>query len=191
MMAMLERIYFSGSALCMLMGSLFFGLGLLLLSPWGARAVDAFPRSRFSGYLLSTLAWVWVGVELYLRPVDLLAFVSPKASLGVALILIPISWVLLSNLLSVRALGGLLMLWPMPVILAVRSDPSLWRLVPVIVGYVHLVLGMVFVFHPWTLRVLCQGGALRVGILKLVGMSYALIGCLMIFAAMMVQTVVA
>lgn len=191
MWAMLQALYTSEVALCCLMGGIFLAVGGVLLSPLAARVVRAFPRHQVTGYVLSAIAWLWVGLELYFRPVDLLAFVSPGKTLCVALVLIPVSWVLLSNLLTVRALGGLLMLWPLPVILAVRSDPSLWRLVPVIIGYVHLILGMIFVFHPWTLRVLCE----RVGDspkgLQLLGVLYSLAGLLMIFAAFMLRPTVA
>jgi hypothetical protein len=189
MMEMLQAFYFSETALCCFCGVCFLALGGLLSSPLGVKVVAGFSRHQLTGYILSAIVWLWVGVELYLRPVDLLAFVSPGKTLGIALLLIPASWVLLSNLLPVRALGGLFMLWPMPVILAVRSDPSLWRLVPVVVGYVHLIFGMIFVFHPWTLRVFCEAGVRRPQSIQLVGAGYVLIGILMFFTAFMLQPV--
>lgn len=191
MLALLSTIYTSETALCCLMGGCFLALGGVLLSPWGRRLVGRFSRHALTGYILSAIAWLWVGLELYFRPVDLLAFVSPGKTLCLALALIPASWFLLSNLLPVRALGGLFMLWPMPVILAVRSDPSLWRLVPVVLGYIHLCFGMIFVFHPWTLRVICDRLVERPRVLQVVGLFYVLAGFLMCCSACLLQAPVA
>lgn len=143
-------------SMCLLLSLVSFGFAAVCFAPQGERLILRFPRSAIAGYLLTTLAWIWVGVTLYLQPVDLLAFFSPRTTLLIALACIPLSWVLLSNLLSIRALGGLMMLWPMPVILATRGHDSVWRLIPISLGYLHLVLGMILVFYPWTGRVICE-----------------------------------
>lgn len=192
MMELYGSLVTSEVMLCSFVSVCFFALGGLLLSPWGEKVVGGFPRNKIVGYVLSAIVWIWVGVELYLRPVDLLAFVSPGKTLIIALCLIPASWILLENLLAVRAFGGLLMLWPMPVILAVRSDPSLWRLVPVTLGYLHLILGMIFVFHPWTLRIFCDKLVNHSRGRCTLGVCYLFAGMFMMFAACMLQpTVVA
>lgn len=131
-------------------------LGLWFALPCAAKQVGKVPRARALGIALSTLCWAWVGLELWHHPVDLLAFLTPVRLLvltGLCTVLTPI---LLHNLLCARAIGGLCMLWPMPVILAVRDQITLWRLVPVLLGYASLTLGMFLVFYPWLLRVICD-----------------------------------
>ncbi len=136
-------------------------LAALLAAPQAPAGLRAFPRARAVGGVLTALAWAWAAAELILHSVDFLAFLTPAMTVVVAVICVPLSWTLLANLLSVRGLGALMMLWPMPVILAVREDVSAWRLLPVSVGYLSLTLGMVLVFHPWTGRALCEGLAAR------------------------------
>lgn len=183
----LAGLYTSETFLCIFVGLLFVVLGGFLISPFGIKAVARFPRHQLTGYILTAIAWFWVGLELYFRPVDLLAFVSPEATLLIVLAFIPASYVLLENLLPARALGGIFMLWPMPVILAVRSDPSLWSLLPVAIGYVHLIFGMVFVFHPWTVRVLCEKLVDRPRLLQGLGFAYVLVGLLFFLTTLMLH----
>lgn len=132
------------------------GLGLFLLTAASARAVRALPRARALGMALSALCWVWVAAELLAHPIDFLAFLTPARIVVGTVVCVPLTWVLLSNLLCARAVGGLLMLWPMPVILAVRDQVTLWRLAPVSIGYLSLTFGMFVVFYPWILRVACD-----------------------------------
>ena len=131
-------------------------LGVWLLFPAAATQVRRLPRAPLLGIALSTLCWVWVGLGLWLHPVDLLAFLTPARLLILTVLCAILSPVLLQNLLCARAVGGLLMLWPMPVILAVRDQITLWRLVPVTLGYASLTFGMFIVFYPWLLRVVCD-----------------------------------
>lgn len=130
-----------------------FVAGCLLFLPKAEAALRALPRARVLGIVLSTLCWVWVGFELISHPVDLLAFMTPPVTLVVVALCAVLSVFLLSNLLCARAIGGLMMLWPMPLILVIRDQVTAWRLVPVIVGYVSLTLGMIVVFYPWRFRV--------------------------------------
>ena len=131
-------------------------LGAWLLLPAAATQVCRLPRAPILGGVLSTLCWLWVGLGLWLHPVDLLAFLTPARILLLTALCALLSPVLLSNLLCARAIGGLMMLWPMPVILAVRDQLTLWRLVPVTLGYASLTCGMFIVFYPWIFRVGCQ-----------------------------------
>lgn len=131
-------------------------LGAWLLFPAAATQVRRLPRAPFLGIALSTLCWIWVGLGLWFHPVDLLAFLTPGRLLCLTTLCAILSPLLLQNLLCARAIGGLLMLWPMPIILAVRDQVTLWRLVPVTLGYASLTFGMFVVFYPWLLRVVCD-----------------------------------
>ena len=148
---------------CLLRARLYVGLltvfagsfGVLLLLPCASRVLTALPRLRITGIVLSAVCWIWVGAELYLHPIDFLSFLTPERIIFLTILCIPLTWLLLPNLLCTRAIGGLLMLCPMPLIHAVRDQVTDWRVVPVLVGYFCLVVGMFAVFYPWTFRMAC------------------------------------
>lgn len=137
----------------LLLAVVLLALGGGLLHRKAGPVVRALPRARITGMALSTLCWVWVACELISHPVDLLAFLTPLTTVVLAVICAVLSIVLLENLLCARAIGGLMMLWPMPLFLLVRDQVTAWRLVPVVIGYASLTLGMVTVFYPWRFRV--------------------------------------
>ena len=153
--------------LCAAPGLVCLALSALLFLPGAERPVRALPRAPILGEGLAALCWIWVAAELILHPIDFLAFLSPATTVILCAACTVMSWLFLRNLLCARALGGLMMLWPMPVILAVRDFVTVWRLMPVCLGYVSLTAGMVVVFHPWTLRAACgelaSNGLLRKG----------------------------
>ncbi len=173
-------------SMCLLLGIVCLSFAGICLSQQAKKRILNFPRNRLAGMILTACAWIWVGIELYRHPVDLLAFFSPTTTLCLALVCIPLSWVLLENLLSIRALGGLLMLWPMPVILAIREHDSLWRLIPITLGYIHLILGMIFVFYPWTGRVICEWLAERKPRLQM-AVLHTVLGIMIFFAAIVLS----
>ena len=130
--------------------------GIALLLPKAQDAVAKLPRHRLGGIVLTCLAMAWACWTLTIHPIDFLAFLSPTKILIGGLILTPLICIFLENLLCARALGGIMMLWPMPVILATRDYVSCLRLIPITIGYISLTLGMIAVFHPWTVRVVCE-----------------------------------
>ena len=77
----------------------------------------------------------------------------------VVLVCIPLSWYWLDELLACRAMGGLLMLFPAPLLLCVRSHPSPWRLVLVTAAYLAIIKGMVLMLYPWHMRRVCHAMA--------------------------------
>lgn len=159
--------------------------GGFLLSPASTRAVAALPRARRLGLALSALCWVWVAAQLAIHPIDFLAFLTPFRTVVGAAVCLALTWALLGNLLCARAIGGLLMLWPMPVILAVREQVTLWREVPVVLGYLSLTFGMVVVFYPWVFRLCCEALSERRTVRRIVA------GCLLAAGALTVCVVFA
>lgn len=120
------------------------------------KKIALLPRAKIPGIMLTLICWAWVTAGLLLHPVDLLAFLTPVTTVILGVVCAVASCVLLQNLLCARAIGGLMMLWPMPIIVAVRDQITAWRLVPVSVGYVSLTLGMFIVFYPWIFRKICD-----------------------------------
>ncbi len=127
------------------------GLLALCATNASARFLRGFCRNRWAGYVLSTLALVWAGWLLYALPLE---FLLPYRKLipFVMLAAIPFSWYAMPDLLSARALGGLLVLIPAPVLLVARVHPSAWRLVVVVLMYVMAIAGMILIMAPYYLR---------------------------------------
>ena len=123
-----------------------------VLAPGRAREwIRAFPRHRPAGIILAGLDLLWVG------------WIVAHASLGrfehlrpLVYVLAPASIVLVAffmdELLAARALGGLFLLVPLPVLAAARWHESPARLVVVVLAYVLVVSGIVLVLCPYELR---------------------------------------
>ena len=135
-----------------------FLLGLFLaLSPAAPDSpLSRFPRNLVLGYILCAAAFVWAGWVLHEMPLEFL--VSPKTGemykwVWPAMIAaIPLACVSMKDLLSCRALGGLLCLLPAPVLQVARFEPSPLRYAMIVYMYVIAVAGMVFLMNPYHLR---------------------------------------
>ena len=138
---------------CYLLGllGLLAGASVALAPAPLARLARAFPRHAPTGYVLSTLAWLWAGLALWNMGLDILMPYQKFIPLLV-LACIPLTWFWLDNLLPCRALGGLLVLFPYELLHAARVHPSAWRLVLVTLAYVCIVKGMALLLYPWRLR---------------------------------------
>lgn len=139
---------------CLILGAplLLSGIVLLLARDPSARAARGFARSVWAGRVLSALAWIWAGWALRTMPLELLMPLHRWIPLLTAAA-IPLTWIWMPELLSCRAVGGLLVLFPCPLLLATRV-PGLpvWRLVPVTFAYVCIVTGMILILYPYYLR---------------------------------------
>lgn len=131
-------------------------IGGALILPQAEGSLLKLPRHKLAGILLTALCMGWTCWTLLHHPIDFLAFLTPTKIVIGGLILTPLICLFLDNLLCARALGGLMMLWPMPIILATRDYVTTLRLIPITLGYISLTLGMVAVFHPWTVRMTCE-----------------------------------
>lgn len=127
------------------------GLPMMLSPAFARRGLRGFCRSRWAGRVLSTLALAWAGWWLYSMPLEFLVpyrkFV-PFVILGA----IPFAWYAMPDLLSARALGGILALIPAPVLQVARAHPSDWRLVVVALMYLMALAGMTLMMAPYLLR---------------------------------------
>ncbi|HNX53799.1 MAG TPA: hypothetical protein PKI68_08650 [Pontiellaceae bacterium] len=123
-----------------------------VLAPAKIRAgVAAFPRSIWPGRILAAIDLVWAAYELaqmHLGMFDAwkvhLYWLTPAA--------IVLCVVYLDELLSPRALGGLLLLAAGPVLDIARWHSSNWRLVITVLAYLWILLGLVFLLSPWWFR---------------------------------------
>jgi hypothetical protein len=138
---------------CYLLGTLLCGLGLsiVVLPEKMSRLLNALPRHQPASYILAAIAWVWVGYALWsmdldiINPYKMYLFIAVPACIGLS------CW-WMDNLLSCRALGALLTLFPYELLHVARVHPSPWRLVLVTFAYLCIVKGMVLILYPWYMR---------------------------------------
>jgi hypothetical protein len=141
------------SIIAVLIGILALAIGLLsLAAPQTVRrGLERFPRSIWPGRILAAIDLVWAAYELSRMHLGL--FDAWKVHLYW---LVPIAVFLcihyLDELLSPRALGGLLLLAAGPVLDAARWHPSDWRLVVTVIAYLWIALGLTFLLSPWWFR---------------------------------------
>ena len=112
--------------------------------------------------MLCAAAWLWtayeidtIGIEVFDRIVRRLWFFSsdiPGMVWILAIILTVLTCLWMENLLSLRALSALFMLFPAELFPVVRLCDTSWRLTLVVFAYVCAVIGMIGMFYPWHLR---------------------------------------
>ncbi len=120
-----------------------------------ARALVAFPRSRAAAVGLCAVGWFWtaheldtIGIEIFDR--FLKAFPFELWLLAAALTALTCWW--MWNLLPVRGLSAVLMLFPASLFPAVMLEDTPWRLALVVFAYACAVAGMFGMFYPWRIR---------------------------------------
>ena len=139
-----------------------YGLFTVLRPQLAARLLAAFPRNRIAGQVLCAAAWLWtayeidtIGIEVFDRIVRRLWFFSSDIPGMVwirAIVLTVLTCLWMENLLPLRALSALFMLFPAELFPAVRLCNTSWRLTLVVFAYVCAVTGMIGMFYPWHLR---------------------------------------
>jgi hypothetical protein len=144
-----------------------------------AAIYKALPRNKVAGYVLSAIAWIWAGVALITMGLDLLAPFQKYIPFAV-LACIPLTWLWLDNLLSCRAIGALLTLFPYELLHVARVHSSPWRLVLVTLAYICIIKGMILLLYPWKLRQAIDWFGQRLAIFRLAGVAHALLGLLLI-----------
>ena len=118
-----------------------------LFRDWARR----FPRSRVAGWALTVVAVAWSGKLLYDGPLGRLEPYRDWLFALVPLAIILVG-VFVDELLAPRAMGGLLILIPAPLLDAARWHPSPLRYVVIVIAYVMVIKGCVLVVAPYVAR---------------------------------------
>jgi len=137
----------------LIIGALLLTCGILSLAAPAAvrRGLTAFPRSIWPGRILAAIVLPWAAIAL--SQMHLGMFDTWKVHLWwLTPLAIVLCIVYLDELLSVRALGGLLLLAAGPVLDAARWNPSNWRLVVTVIAYLWILFGLLFLLSPWWFR---------------------------------------
>lgn len=124
----------------------------MILMPAAFRKIlSGFPRNLIAGWVLSAICIAWAAKLVYDMPLG--TFDEYKSMLFV---IGPVLFVLvvlfMDDLLAARALGGLMLLVPAPLLDAARWHKSSLRLIVVVFAYIMVIKGIVLVFSPFVMR---------------------------------------
>ena len=181
---MLDPNLFLGRALVGL-GALALAAALFALRfPKALRAgLQAFPRSKGPGWILTAAGTIWVAWVISHAALGRFDVVKPfipiLAVLGYAAIVY-----FLDELLAPRALGGLLLLVANPLLNGVRWSDSAWRFAVVLIAYAWVVAGCALMLHPWMFRRLSEKFAGSAGTLRALSWSKLLAGAILLAAGL-------
>ena len=131
------------------------GLFALLFTAHASRQCVAFPRNTIAGWILCAVGWVWTAYECHTIGIDvfdkfLKAFPMELPILAIVLTILTCWW--MPNLLPLRGVSAIFMLFPAEMFPAIRLCDTSWRLTLVVFAYVCIVVGMYGMFYPWRLR---------------------------------------
>lgn len=171
--------------LCSLFGLLLLALGTpaLIRADATATAWRAYPRSTWPGRILSLIALIWSGLWLMVMPLGPLMFLRHYMVLLV-IVAIAAVWFLCDDLLSCRSIGGLLVLTPTLLLSSAQWHPSLLRYIPLTIAYLFAISGMFVIAKPYLLRDLLFWCAQTPARTRLGGSALALLGLLLLLAAL-------
>jgi len=115
----------------------------------------AFPRRKVAGAIMACVALVWATVLLMRMNLGFL-----EGHKVLLLVLSPIVFVLtvffVDELLGPRALGGILLLVPAPILDAARWHESAWRYFAIVSAYIMVIKGISLVLSPYLFRKWCD-----------------------------------
>ncbi|MBL7114923.1 MAG: hypothetical protein ISS35_04090 [Kiritimatiellae bacterium] len=130
---------------------LFDSVILIVRPEWAQRAWMAFSRNRIAGWVITAIGIAWAAWLLWHMPLG--RFESLKSML---FLLAPVTYILvlmsMSELLAARALGGLFVLLPTPILTAARWHSSPLRLVMIVIAYIIAIKGLTLVLSPYMLN---------------------------------------
>ena len=159
-------------------------LGLFMVSvpAKAGAALQAFPRNVLAGRILCAIGWLWtasacdrLGIDVFDK--FLKAFPGELWILAVVLTVLTCWW--MENLLPIRGVSAILMLFPGEMFPAIRLCDTSWRIVLVVVAYLCAVLGMFAMFYPWWIRKGLEWMSGRPGIVRGAGAAFAVVGAVL------------
>lgn len=165
-----------------------YGIASIAFTDLTAKAIVAFPRNRLAGRVLCAAAWFWTAYECDTIGVDVFDMILkrfPGEVWILALVLTVLTCLWMENLLPIRAVCGLFMLFPAELFPAVRLCATPWRTTLVAFAYVCAVIGMVGMFYPWHIRRAIAWRAEKPVRMRAVGGVFLVIGLLFVSLGVM------
>ncbi len=148
------------------------------------RGLERYPRSVWPGRILAAVDLIWAAHAINLMHLG--GFDPWKVHLyWLAPACIVLAVLYLDELLSVRALGGLLLLAAGPMLNAARWHPSAWRLIIPVIAYCWISFGLLWLLEPWWFRRMAQR-VRSLGVIRAAGIAKIAIGIGLILLALLV-----
>src|ERR1035437_6879311 len=155
----------------------------MALWPRGMAAwVGAFPRHVWAGRILAAvdiLGSAWLLLQMRFAWVDAYPMMV-YAAVPVAYVLVIL---LVDDLLAARALGGFMLLAPLPILESAFVHPAASRLVMTSFAYLLVIFGIVLVWSPFKWRQWTERWINRAPLARAVGGAGMMVGALMLFLA--------
>lgn len=128
-------------------------LGLLTLAVprAAAQAWRALPRSVWPGRILASVCILWAALWLCIMPLGPLSAIRDLLWLLIPIAIASVC-IFTPDLLTCRAIGGLFVLLPTPMLSAAAWHPSPLRYVVIVYAYTMIIAGMYYIALPWLLR---------------------------------------
>lgn len=163
---------------CVLLGG-----AALWFTDLAQRQLIAFPRNRAVGCVLCAIGWLGtayevdtIGIEVFDRVVRRFWFLQsdiPGSVWILAIVLTVLTCLWMANLLPIRGLAAICMLFPAELFPAIRLCDTSWRLMLVVTAYLAAPFGMFAMFYPWRVRQFWAYLAQRPGYVRGFGMAFA------------------
>jgi hypothetical protein len=131
------------------------GLFALVFSTRAGDLCRTFPRNVLAGWILCAVGWILTAYECHTIGIDvfdkfLKAFPMELPILAIVLTILTCWW--MPNLLPIRGVCALFMLFPAEMFPVIRLCDTQWRLALVVFAYACIVVGMYGMFYPWRIR---------------------------------------
>ena len=166
-----------------------YGLFAVARPSLASQALVAFPRNRAAGAVLCAIGWFWtayeldtIGIEIFDR--FLKAFPFELWLLACILTVLTCWW--MANLLPIRGIAAIFMLFPAELFPMIRLEETAWRLALVVFAYFCAVAGMFGMFYPWRIRqalAWLASSPVRVAVMGVValatGVLFLTLGCVL------------
>ncbi|MDD5678596.1 MAG: hypothetical protein PHW60_11515 [Kiritimatiellae bacterium] len=162
-------------------GTLIFvwNIGMALWPQGTAAFVGAFPRHVWAGRILAAadILWsAWLLLQMRFAWVDAHQILV-YAAVPVAFVLVIL---FVDDLLAARALGGFMLLVPLPMLESAFVHPCMSRLVMTTFAYLLAIFGIVLVWSPFKLRQWTERWIRREPIARAVGVVGLIVGSVML-----------
>lgn len=163
------------------------GLGwgaFALAKPEAAKgALKAFPRNRWAGWVLTAAACAWAGWIVWGgTTTGMFQFAHGWVPVLAVVLFGACVWAL-EELLAARMLGGLMLLAADPVLDGIRWGGGAWEYVMAGVTYGGIVVGALWLLHPWRFRTWAEKVGASEGRWKAVAWGWVALGAALLVGA--------
>jgi len=160
-------------------------LPMLAMPSLARKCIERFARNPWAARALTAVAVIWATRLLLATPMGRFDVYKP-----IVYVLAPVSFLLIvrfmDELLAPRALGGILLLVPAPLLAMARWHPSSWRYVIIVLAYVMVVAGVMLVTGPYHFRKTMRPAAASNGVCRGYGAAGLSLGLALVLLALTV-----